>query len=107
VENLQSIRLIKKSNSILLRWREILSVQGKSTAIRGEDGRSLRTFEEIQTEAEGFAERLKGLREGVLIIATGNAEQWPGLLLGAWLAGRAVIPSEPLTESSTGAITVP
>lgn len=104
VENLQSSLSVIKSNSILLRWGEILCARAKTVALKGEDGATHRTFEAIHTEAEDFARQLGRLQDGVLVLATGNVPEWPALLLAAWMLGRQVIPSEPLNEEAVAAL---
>jgi len=76
------------NNPILERWHRVVS-ESDGPAIYGPSGGVLRTFADIQAEAEELAGRLPD-RAGAVALQVGNHEYFPALLLAIWGAGRMV-----------------
>lgn len=82
------------SQPILARWDEIRAAHKNDPAIFAPDGRALRTFGGIQTEAEEWEGRLAEYAGRTVVMQPGNVPAWPALLLACWRAGCAVVPLE-------------
>lgn len=79
-------------NPILLRWQGICADRGEAAAIFAPDGTVSRTFSQINTEANFWAEMLVALPEAsVISIQTGNHPGMPETLLASWQAGHGVL----------------
>ncbi len=87
-------------NPFLSKWRKISATLKKAPAILGPRGEVLRSFEEVNDRAGGWAERFSktGVRPRVLL-ALDNGPDWPEILLGVWMAGGLVVPYEPSAGS--------
>ena len=86
------------SNDLLLAWRAIRGRRAGDGAIFNGRGELLRTFADIEQEAERFEQgNLAGFEPGVVVaIQIGNHSSWPALLLACWRLGLVVLPLERL-----------
>ncbi len=73
---------------IQTRWQTVLRNRSGG-AIFSSDGAVARSWADIEAEARSFAAALEGGR-GAVVLQLANGPVFPGLLLGAWRAGRAV-----------------
>ena len=73
---------------ILAAWSRTLARRGEAPAILAADGKTLRTFAEIEREARGFETWLSALQPGaVTAVQLGNDPRFPALLLALWRRG--------------------
>lgn len=83
----------RPSNPILARWEAVRSGRAGDAAVIFPDGSVARTFAAIEAAADEWAQHLAGV-QGAVAIQLGNAPEWPEVLLGAWRAGRTVVPMD-------------
>lgn len=82
-----------EKNAILRRWETTLAAHPRRIAIVEEDGETIRSFLEIEAEAQELAPRLNGLPPGTILgMQIGNTPSWPALLLAAWRGGLIPLP---------------
>lgn len=80
-------------NAILAAWRETLVRGAGRPAIYGPDGRVLRSFGEIEAEAEECGRLFDGLAPGSVVgLQLGNSPRWPALLLALFAARLVPLP---------------
>jgi acyl-CoA synthetase (AMP-forming)/AMP-acid ligase II len=90
-----------KNNAILAAWEKTLAQRSDAPAIFSADLRALRTFADIESEAETFFEKLAAFEKGsVVALQIGNSPSWPAALLACWRAGLVVLPLGGHVESS-------
>ncbi len=78
----------KLKNGILDRWRVVLAERGGADAVRTPLGGTVRTFSDLEAEANEIAEHLSKLAPGAVIgLQAPNVPSWPAMLLGIWKAG--------------------
>jgi acyl-CoA synthetase (AMP-forming)/AMP-acid ligase II len=82
-----------KIDAILSAWRKTLGARAGSAAIFSTRGEVLRTFSDIDAEADNLAETLARFASGsVVAMQIGNSEQWPALLIAARRLGLIPLP---------------
>ena len=99
VENFQHTRKMvlrnPEKNLILQRWAAVLSRKPSAGAVFAEDGRSLRTFTQVEEESHYWADRFSRYAPGRVIgLQMGNVPEWPAILLGLWKAGHVALPMD-------------
>jgi acyl-CoA synthetase (AMP-forming)/AMP-acid ligase II len=81
------------TNPILAAWRMTAGRLGRSPAIVTPDGTALRTFADIDGEAEALATILETLRPGMVVaVRMGNDARFPSLLVAIWRRGLVPVP---------------
>ena len=81
------------TNPILAAWRTTLAWRGDAPAILATDGRTTRTFSEIEAEARGFDCAFEKLQPGMVVgVQFGNDARFPALLLALWRYGLVPVP---------------
>lgn len=81
------------SNPLLGRWSATLARRGGAVAVWAGDGRALRTFAEIEAEAESLTRLFDGMAPGSVVgVQLSNRPEWPALLLRLWRAGLVPLP---------------
>jgi long-chain acyl-CoA synthetase len=94
---------MKLSDPLLIAWDKTAQARG-DPAILDTDGNVLRSFEEIQSRSEAFADEIQFLQPGeVVAIQIGNHPDWPSILLACLRRDLVVLPldrsiSEPERE---------
>ncbi|MDQ3622747.1 MAG: acyl--CoA ligase [Verrucomicrobiota bacterium] len=80
-----------RDHAILAAWQETLQCCGQRSAVLAPDGKTLRTFAEIEAEADETARCLDGIPpRSVVALQLGNSPRWPAALLA--LFRRELIP---------------
>jgi long-chain acyl-CoA synthetase len=82
-----------KNNAILWRWDTTLARRGEAPAVLAPSGETLRTFQDIEAEAQTLAKDLEQCRvSSVVAIQIGNSSSWPALLLALFRCGLIPLP---------------
>jgi acyl-coenzyme A synthetase/AMP-(fatty) acid ligase len=82
----------KVKNAICARWRDVVTRKAAAPAIFTTDGRTVRTFAEIESESGKVATRLAKFPPGAVVsLQAPNRPAWPELLLGIWKAGHCAL----------------
>lgn len=82
-------------------WQIVLKRRGSDNAIFSEDGRTIRTFADIESEREIWREKLASFpAESVLLVQLGNKPGWPALFLACLDLKLIMVPLEPELASS-------
>ena len=83
--------MISPDNPLLAAWSETLARNAERPAIFAEDGRVLRTFTQIESEAIELQRRFDPFpQRSVIALQIGNSPRWPALLIA--LMRRRLIP---------------
>jgi long-chain acyl-CoA synthetase len=90
------IAISGEADSLLASWEETLVRRSDDPGIFDTRGCVLRTFGEIEVEAEQLQRRLLAgfLPNSVIAIQIGNHPAWPALLLASWRCRLVVLPLE-------------
>lgn len=87
------MRSATKNNAFLSRWDATLGRRGEAPAVLAPSGETLRTFRDIEAEAQTLAKDLEQWRTGsVVAIQIGNSPSWPALLLAMFRNGLIPLP---------------
>ena len=82
-------------------WQAVLERRSSDVAIYSEDGKSIRTFADIESERQSWRERLASFAPGsVLLVQFGNEPVWPALFLACLDLKLIMAPLEPEVASS-------
>ena len=82
-------------------WQAVLERRSSDVAILSEDGKSIRTFADIEAERQSWRERLASFAAGsVLLVQFGNEPVWPALFLACLDLKLIMAPLEPEVASS-------
>jgi acyl-CoA synthetase (AMP-forming)/AMP-acid ligase II len=82
-------------------WQAVLERRSSDVAIFSEDGKSMRTFADIEWERQSWRERLATFSPGsVLLVQFGNEPAWPALFLACLDLKLIMTPLEPEVVSS-------
>jgi long-chain acyl-CoA synthetase len=83
-------------------WQTVLETRGSETAIFSQEGQTIRTFADIESERRTWREKLALFRAGsVLLAQVGNEPGWPALFLACLDLNVIMAPLEPEIASST------
>jgi len=82
-------------NLILDRWRSVVRERRDDAAIRDAAGGTLRTFGEIEREAERLLRELPDVSGRVVLIRVGNHASFPAVLVALARVGAIPLPLEP------------
>lgn len=87
----------ENSNPILCRWRQVVSERPADPALLAPDGAVLRTFAEMDCEADQWTGLLASADAsgGTVALQLGQIPEWPVVLLAAWRLGRTVVLADP------------
>jgi acyl-CoA synthetase (AMP-forming)/AMP-acid ligase II len=81
------------TNPLLQRWEQIRRERADFPAILNAAGGALRTFQQIENEAQEWAGKLEEIPVGrVVALQTGNSASWPALLLAAFRSRLVPLP---------------
>ena len=77
-------------------WQTVLKRRSSDVAIFSEDGKTIRTFADIESERYSWREKLASFPSGsVLLVQFGNEPVWPALLLACLDLKLIMAPLEP------------
>jgi long-chain acyl-CoA synthetase len=86
---------MKSSDVLILAWEQTLAGRQNSPAIFDTNATSSRTFQEIETRARDFEDKIDMLAEGsVVAIQIGNHEDWPSIFIACLRRNLVVLPLE-------------
>ena len=82
-------------------WQTVLKRRSSDVAIFSEDGKTIRTFADIESERYSWREKLASFPSGsVLLVQFGNEPVWPALLLACLDLKLIMAPLEPEVANS-------
>jgi long-chain acyl-CoA synthetase len=96
------VQLTQVDPSFLPSWQIVLEARGSETAIFSEDGQTIRTFADIESERQGWRKRLASsfAPGSVVLVQVGNEPVWPALFLACLDLKLIMAPLEPEVASS-------
>jgi acyl-CoA synthetase (AMP-forming)/AMP-acid ligase II len=95
------VQLTQVDPSFSTSWQVVLAKRGSDGAIFSEDGRTIRTFADIESERQTWREKLASFPPGsVLLVQFGNEPIWPALFLACLDLKLIMAPLEPEVASS-------
>ena len=86
---------MKSNDALISAWERTLARAQDSTAISDTNGRALRTFREIETQARAFKSKIDMFDAGsVVAIQIGNHEDWASILIACLRRKLVALPLE-------------
>src|SRR6187401_958850 len=82
---------MKHDDPLLLAWQTTISRKGKDAAIFDSNGSIARSFQDIESHARAFADKMDTFRPGTVVaVQIGNHEDWPAIFI-AYLRKQLVV----------------
>ena len=95
------MQLTQVDPSFATLWQAVLEKRHSDAAIFSEDGKTIRTFADIESERQTWRQKLVGFLPGsVLLVQFGNEPVWPALFLACLDLKLIMAPVEPEVASS-------
>jgi acyl-CoA synthetase (AMP-forming)/AMP-acid ligase II len=95
------VQLTQVDPSFATLWQAVLERRRSDAAIFSEDGKTIRTFADIESERQTWRQKLVGFLPGsVLLVQFGNEPVWPALFLACLDLKLIMAPVEPEVASS-------
>jgi long-chain acyl-CoA synthetase len=90
------VQLTQVDPSFSTFWQIVLKTRGSDAAIFSEDGKTIRTFADIESERQTWGKKLASFQPAsVLLIQFGNEPVWPGIFLACLDLKLIMAPLEP------------
>src|SRR6478752_7784389 len=84
---------MKHDDPLLLAWQTTSSRKGKDPAVFDSDGRISRSFQDIESHARAFADKMDTFRPGTVVaVQIGNHEDWPAIFIACLRKQLVVLP---------------
>ena len=96
------MQLTQVDPSFSTSWQAVLNRRSSDVAIFSEDGKTMRTFADIESERQSWQEKLASFPpSSVLLVQFGNEPGWPALFLACLDLKLIMAPLEPEVAGST------
>src|SRR6478735_3254261 len=87
------LQAMKHGDPLLLAWQTTISRKGKDAAIFDSNGRIARSFQDIESHARAFADKMDTFRPGTVVaVQIGNHEDWPAIFIACLRKKLVVLP---------------